>query len=256
MDKNNLLEIEANVILNSKKGIALTGAGISVESGLQTFRGKNGLWEKYDPNEFAHISAFKRDPSRYWTIRRDFYKSLPNIKPNNAHLVLAKLEKMKYLNSVITQNIDGLHHKAGNKNVIEFHGNAQTLFCMNCNKLYETNKIKLEKVPPLCKCGGVLKPNVVFFGESIPVDAITKSQEESQNCDLMLVIGTSAVVYPAASLPIIAKNNGAKIIEINKESTELTDLLSDYFIQGNAGEVLPAILKEMNIFDENVLLLD
>lgn len=244
MTNKELFKKIAKFILNSKKTVALTGAGISVESGLQTFRGKNGLWEKYDPNEFAHISAFRKDPSKYWSIRKDFIKNLPNVKPNKAHLSLAKLEEIGLLSSVITQNIDGLHQKAGSKNVIEFHGNAQKLFCLDCNKFYDTDKVNLEKIPPHCNCGGVLKPNVVFFGETIPIDAISSAQSEAKNCDLMLVIGTSAVVYPAASLPILAKNNGAKIVEINKELTEITNFISDYFIKGRAGEVLPKILEE------------
>lgn len=246
MDEHSILIKQvAKEIINSKKNVALTGAGISVESGLQTFRGENGLWEKHDPNEFAHISAFRKDPSKYWSIRRDFIKNLPTVNPNNAHITLAKLEEMNLMSSVITQNIDGLHKKAGSKNVIEFHGNAQQVFCMDCNKFYDTYKVDLENIPPYCKCGGVLKPDVVFFGESIPQKAIIDSQEEANNCNLFFLIGTSAVVYPAASLPIIAKNNGAKVIEINKESTELTHYITDYFIEGNAGEILPKILDEI-----------
>lgn len=250
-----LIQQAAKDILNADKAIALTGAGISVESGLKTFRGKNGLWEKYDPNEFAHISSFRKDPSKYWTIRRDFIKNLPNIGPNIAHLTLAKLEEMNLLSCVITQNIDGLHKKAGSKNVIEFHGNAQKVFCMECNKFYETKEINLNKIPPYCKCGGVLKPDVVFFGESIPIDAIKRSQEAAQSCGLMLVIGTSAVVYPAASLPILAKQSEAKVIEINIEPTELTNFLSDYIIQGNAGEIMPAIFKELKKLNKNIFLI-
>ena len=169
-----------------------------------------------------------------------------NAKPNPAHLGLAELERMGLLSSVITQNVDGLHQAAGSHNVIEFHGSHRTLSCLKCSTTIDGTALKIEDLPPRCsRCSSLLKPDVVFFGEPIPWDAQTMSFKESKSCSMVLVIGTSALVYPAASIPITAKERGATVIEINMERTPLTDQISDYLIPGSAGEIIPAILGEV-----------
>jgi NAD-dependent deacetylase len=245
MDKE-LIQKAAKDILNSKKTIAFTGAGISVESGIPDFRGAQGLWQKYDPEEYAHIHAFYSDPDRVWLMLKDMFSLIMSAKPNPAHMGLAELERMGYLSSVITQNVDGLHQAAGSRRVIEFHGSHRTLSCLKCSTAIDGTSLKIEDLPPRCpKCSSLLKPDVVFFGEPIPWEAQVSSLQESQSCSTVLVIGTSAVVYPAASIPITAKERGATVIEINTEPTPLTDQISDYLISGCAGEIIPAIVEEV-----------
>ncbi|MCD6273010.1 MAG: NAD-dependent deacylase [Deltaproteobacteria bacterium] len=244
MDK--LVKRAADDIGNAGNVAALTGAGISVESGIPPFRGKGGIWEKIDPMEFAHIDTFMRDPVKVWNILlKDMKEIIDKAKPNAAHLGLAKLEKMNKLKTIITQNVDGLHQMAGNTDVIEFHGNFAWQKCMNCGNRCETGKVDLSQIPPKCKCGGMFRPECVFFGEMIPPDYLARSQQAAARCDVMLVIGTSAVVQPASYMPVIAKENGAKVIEINPERTPLTGRVSDYLVRGKAGDVVTDILTAM-----------
>ena len=225
---------------------ALTGAGISNESGIPPFRGKGGLWERFDPMEFAHIDALRRDPAKVWRVLvKEMKEMLDRAKPNDAHKGLVKLEARDKLKTIITQNIDGLHQAAGNSNVIEFHGSFAWQRCMDCNKKYETRKVDVSEIPPRCECSGILRPDAVFFGEVIPEDAMWRSKQAATDCDLMLVVGTSAVVQPASMMPVIAKNSGAKIVEINPERTPLTHDISDYLIMGKAGEVMNQIIDAM-----------
>jgi NAD-dependent deacetylase len=241
-----LIQRAAKDIFHSKKTIAFTGAGISVESGIPDFRGAQGLWQKYDPEEYAHIQAFYSNPEKVWRMLKDMFSITMAAKPNPAHIGLAELERMGLLSSVITQNVDGLHQAAGNRNVIEFHGSHRTLSCLKCSTKIEGTSLTLEDLPPRCsRCSSLLKPDVVFFGEPIPWEAQIMSFKESKSCSLVLVIGTSAVVYPAASIPITAKERGATVIEINTEPTPLTDDVSDYLICGSAGEIIPAIVEEV-----------
>ena len=225
---------------------ALTGAGISIESGIPPFRGKGGLWERFDPMEIAHIDTFRRDPAKVWNILvKELKEIVDKAGPNDGHRGLARLEKLGKLKTVITQNVDGLHQAAGNTDVIEFHGNFAWQRCMACHKKYETRKVDITEMPPLCECHGILRPDAVFFGEMIPQEALRRSRQVAADCDLMLVIGTSAVVQPAALMPVLAKESGAKIIEINPEKTPLTDEISDYLIRGKAGEVMNRIMAEL-----------
>ncbi len=241
-----LIQRAAKDILNSKKTIAFTGAGISAESGIPDFRSAGGLWEKFDPEEYADIHAFHTNPEKVWLMLKEMFSLIMTAKPNPAHLGLAELERMGYLSSVITQNVDGLHQLAGSRNVIEFHGTHRTLSCLKCSFTLDGTSLKMEDLPPRCsRCSSLLKPDVVFFGEPIPWEAQTVSFKESKSCSAVLVIGTSAVVYPAASIPITAKERGAMIIEINREPTPLTDGISDYLILGSAGEIIPAIIEEV-----------
>jgi NAD-dependent deacetylase len=226
--------------------VALTGAGISAESGIPTFRSKGGLWEKYDPAVYASIEVFRQDPSKYWSIRGEFIRNYDAYQPNPGHLALAELERMGLLRHVITQNIDGLHRKAGSHNVIELHGSLREIFCVDCRKEYRAPHIP-EGMPPRCECGGVLKPNTVLFGESLPPDALETAWGESQACRVMLVIGTSAVVHPAASLPHVAKQHGAVVVEINLERAFSE---ADCFLGGKAGEVLPMIVSQVIVFQQ------
>ena len=229
------------VIFESKDVVALTGAGMSAESGIQTFRDKDGLWDKYDPMVYASIETFSADPSKYWTIRGDFIRNYDDFQPNPGHRALAELEKLGYLRSVITQNIDGLHTKAGNKRVIEIHGSLRETSCLRCGKEYTAPHVP-DGLPPYCSCGGVLKPNTVLFGESLSQDVLNEACSEAQASKVMLVIGTSAVVQPAASLPHIAREGGSIIIEVNIEKAFP---VSDYFIQEKAGIALPRILEDL-----------
>jgi len=241
-----LIQRAAKDIFHSKKTIAFTGAGISVESGIPDFRGAQGLWQKYDPEEYAHIDAFYANPDKVWLMIKDMFSLIMAAKPNPAHMGLAELERMGLLSSVITQNVDGLHQAAGNTNVIEFHGSHRTLSCLKCSTKIEGTSLTLEDLPPRCsRCSSLLKPDVVFFGEPIPWEAQIMSFKESKSCKAVLVIGTSAVVYPAATIPITAKERGAIVIEINMEPTPLTNQISDYLICGSAGEIIPAIVEEV-----------
>lgn len=241
-----LIQRAAKDILRSKKTIAFTGAGISVESGIPDFRSAQGLWQKYDPEEYATIYAFHSNPDKVWLMLKEMYLLIMVAKPNPAHIGLAELERMGLLSSVITQNVDGLHQAAGNTNVIEFHGTHRTLSCLACFKTIDGASLKMEDLPARCPhCLSLLKPDVVFFGEPIPWQAQASSFKESKSCSAVLVIGTSAIVYPAASIPIMAKEHGATVIEINMEPTPLTGSVSNYLISGSAGKIIPAIVEEV-----------
>jgi len=241
-----LIQRAARDVIDSKKTIAFTGAGISVESGIPDFRGAQGLWQKYDPEEYAHIHAFHSNPDKVWRMLKDMFKLIMEAKPNPAHLGLAELERMGFLSSIVTQNVDGLHQAAGSKNVIEYHGTHRTLSCLNCSRKIDGTSLTLNDLPARCpRCSSLLKPDVVFFGEPISWEAQTLSLKESKSCSAVLVVGTSAVVYPAATLPIMAKERGATVIEINLEPTSMTDQIADYLICGSAGEIVPAIVEEV-----------
>jgi NAD-dependent protein deacetylase/lipoamidase len=225
---------------------ALTGSGISVESGIPSFRGKGGLWERIDPMEFAHIDALMRDPVKVWNMLvKEMKEIVDRAEPNDGHKGLAELELRDKLKTIITQNIDGLHQAAGNTDVIEYHGTFAWQRCMDCGKKYETRNVDISEIPPRCECSGILRPDAVFFGEMIPSEAMWRSRQVAADCDLMLVVGTSAVVHPAAMIPVIAKDNGAKIVEINPERTPLTDEISDYLIMGRAGDVMNRIVAAL-----------
>lgn len=243
---NDLIERAAHDLAAAKKVAALTGAGISVESNIPPFRGKGGLWEKIDPMEYAHIDAFRRNPAKVWEVLIKGMKDvIDQARPNAAHLGLARLEELKRLHTIITQNVDGLHQMAGSTDVIEFHGSFAWQRCTRCEERLPTRKVNLERIPPLCRCGGVLRPECVFFGEMIPPGHLARSQQVASQCDVMLVIGTSATVQPAAYIPHISKESGAKVIEINPEATALTGSVSDYLVAGQAGEMTSRIVAQV-----------
>jgi NAD-dependent deacetylase len=234
----------AQLLIESRCAVALTGAGISVESGIPPFRGKGGLWERLDPMQFAHIEAFRNDPEKVWRVLLgELQKVTHTARPNPAHRGLAELEQSGLLKAVITQNIDGLHQLAGNREVVEFHGTFAWQECMTCGQRHPTRDVDFGRIPPRCFCNGILRPAIVFFGEAIPMSELVRSEQLAQQCDLMLVIGTSATVQPAAFMPRIAKETGAKVIEINPEKTPLSDTVSDLMLTGPAGETMDRLMR-------------
>lgn len=271
-----LIERAAKDLLKSKYAIALTGAGISTESGIPDFRGPQGIWTK-DPDAekraYQTYHKFLRDPKEYWEdilAGRSLLGNLEAAKPNPGHYALAELERMGILKAVLTQNVDGLHEKAGSRRVLEYHGSVFKLRCPACGLRFRRDEYDLERLamegrlPPRCnKCGGAVKGDVVHFNEPIPSDVAHESLEEAWKCDLMLICGTSAVVYPFAQLPRIARQRQIEveqktqsglyfvkseaatvIIEVNAEPTPLTrEGISDYLIQGRTAEILPKIVE-------------
>lgn len=231
----------ADLISAHQPCAALTGAGISAESGIPTFRSQGGLWEKFDPAVYASIDVFRQDPSKYWSIRGEFIRNYDAYRPNPGHLALAEMEALGLLRRVITQNIDGLHRKAGSRNVTEIHGSLREIDCLACGKQYRAPHVPAGS-PPHCECGGVLKPNTVLFGEPLPPEALESAWREAGSCGVLLVIGTSAVVQPAASLPLVARDHGAKIVEINPERAFPG---ADLSIPEKAGSALPKIVAEL-----------
>jgi NAD-dependent deacetylase len=249
MDINIARAVE--IIQSANNIIALTGAGISTESGIPDFRSAGGLWQKYDPAEYATIQAFHASPEKVWCMLFDMVGLTRSAKPNPGHHALAELERMDLLKCIVTQNVDNLHQEAGSVNVIEYHGNVSRLECLKCGALYNDAAFSMEEVirsatPPRCPdCSAILKPTVVFFGEMIPHEAMVRSQEAAQEADAVIVVGTSATVYPAAGIPLIAKQNNAVILEFNLETTDLTRFATDIFIQGQAGTTLPELVRQL-----------
>jgi NAD-dependent deacetylase len=227
----------------SAKWAVLTGAGVSQESGLRTFRDAQvGLWRQYKPEDLASPAAFRRDPKLVWdwyTWRREAVKA---VRPNPGHYALAEIEKRIPSFTLITQNVDGLHSMAGSQNVLELHGNIQRVRCSECYTFTETWGDDTESVPQCSVCGGLLRPDVVWFGEALPRDQLEAAVEAARSCDVFFSIGTSGVVRPAASLAHAARNRGATVIEINAEPTLLTPKV-DYAFHGKSGEILPGFVK-------------
>jgi NAD-dependent deacetylase len=239
-----LIKEASQLLYHSNMNLALTGAGISVESGIPDFRSAEGLWSKYDPNEYATITAFRADPEKVWAMLRDMGDLIDQAEPNKAHIGIGELENLGFLHTIVTQNVDNLHQKGGAKSVIEYHGNSSTLTCPSCGEKYRAED-KREEHPPRCRCKKILKPDVVFFGESIPTEALNRSFQLAATAKVLMVAGTSATVSPANTIPAIAKENGAKIIEINIEKTQLTDPMTDIFLLGSAGEIIEDLVGEI-----------
>jgi NAD-dependent deacetylase len=230
-----------NALANSKHAVVSTGAGVSAESGVPTFRGNDGLWKKFKPEELATFEAFQRNPEIVWEWYQHRREIINKIKPNPGHYAIAEMANCFERFDLITQNVDGLHHQAGSKNVIELHGNIRRNRCTKCGKL-SFDEV-LVQFPPMCDCGGKLRPDVVWYGELLPVEAIEQADKAARNCDLFFVVGTSGIVQPAANLPMIARNHGALVVEINLEPSELTDITHEKFY-GKSGEILPVILQK------------
>ena len=223
--------------------VALTGAGVSQESGLRTFRdAQTGLWAQYKPTELASPEAFQRDPKLVWDWYAWRREAVKGVRPNPGHYALVEIEKLVPQFTLITQNVDNLHRFAGSRNVLELHGNIQRVRCADCYTFTETWADDSESVPRCQVCGGLLRPDVVWFGEALPRAQLEAAVIAARSCDVFLSIGTSGVVQPAASLAFAAHNRGATVVEINAEPTPLTPK-ADYVLQGKSGEILPDLVK-------------
>jgi NAD-dependent deacetylase len=240
----------ARLMLASKYAVCLTGAGISVESGVRPFRGPDGLWTEYGEPPMDGYQRFLADPEGEWRhlVNKDGYvgklrEALEAARPHAAHYALAELEEMGILKHLITQNIDNLHRAAGSQKVAEIHGNFRKVRCIRCGSRYDLEAVSLDTLPPRCPaCGGIVKTDTVLFGEPIPSDVMKTCQRETDSCDCMLSVGTSAFIYPAARLPLEVKRKGGTLIEIDPRETELSRLC-DLSLRGKAGELLPRLLS-------------
>ncbi len=228
-------------LLEARSVAVLTGAGVSAESGVPTFRDANGLWNQYRVQDLATPSAFARDPKLVWDWYNYRRGVLAEVKPNPGHYALAELEKRLPEFTLITQNVDGLHELAGSQNILRLHGSVWSVRCLACGQETVDKRIPMPDIPPHCHCGGLLRPAVVWFGEPLPSEIWKAAEAAARSSDLFLVIGTSAVVYPAAGLAQLAKSCGARVVEINVAETPLTSEI-DQFLQGPSGELLPQLI--------------
>lgn len=219
----------------------LTGAGISAESGVPTFRGADGLWKEYKPEDLATPEAFARDPRLVWEWYNWRRELIAKAQPNAAHRALVQIEIRKPRFTLITQNVDGLHDLAGSGKILKLHGDIWRMRCTECGANFPNRRVPLPKIPPHCACGGIARPGVVWFGESLPDGMMKEAEHAASQAEVFLVIGTSAVVYPAAGLIPFAKQSGAKVVEINLEPTPLSTV-ADCTLQGPAGDLLPQLL--------------
>jgi NAD-dependent deacetylase len=228
-------------IAQARSVAVLTGAGISAESGLPTFRGPGGLWRKFRPEQLATPQAFHRDPQLVWEWY-DWRRTIhAKCEPNPGHLALAKLEQMKPNFTLITQNVDSLHERAGSRKIIHLHGSLWRVRCLDCGVEEANEQVPLDPLPPRCACGGMMRPAVVWFGEALPQAAIEEAMQAAYSAEVFLVAGTASVVYPAAALPHVALQHGAKVIEVNLEATELS-AVAQVALRGKSGEILPQLL--------------
>ena len=237
--------VEACRLLSRAKNVVVfTGAGISAESGIPTFRGKDGMWEKYRAEELATWSAFEQDPKKVWEWYDWRRQLISKADPNPAHSVIAEMEDYYPNLSVITQNVDGIHKRAGNRNIIELHGNVWRANCLEEGRTFDFYEVPLRQLPPRCECGSLIRPDVVWFGEAMPMKEVTKAFSFAKDCEAMLAVGTSALVQPAANQPFAAKESAASIIEINIEPTPVSRI-ADVSLFGKAGEILPELWNEI-----------
>ena len=237
----------AELLSAAHKGLALTGAGVSAESGIATFRGEGGIWTKYDPVKVASIDSFLEDPSAYWRVAKERGSVALAARPNPGHYAIAALEAAGILKAIVTQNTDGLHQASGSQHVIEVHGSGRTVECLDCGAREGRAEVQARldvELPPRCKvCGGSrLKPTVVLFGEPMPAQPLQEAFELARNADVMLVVGSSLVVHPAADIPLAALRSGARLIVVNAEPTPL-DELAEVVNHGRSGEVLPEVVS-------------
>jgi NAD-dependent protein deacetylase/lipoamidase len=234
-------------IKNAKSVVFFTGAGISTESGIPTFRGKDGIWNKLKPEELANFNAFLKNPDLVWEWYQHRKKIVHESNPNPAHIAIAEMQELFPEVIVITQNIDNLHRRAGNKIIFELHGNIERNYCIKCHKYYNEepeDKLDFSHGVPKCECGGLIRPDVVWFGEYLPQDQFRSSENASIKADIFFIVGTSAVVFPAASLIYTAKTAGAYLIEVNTDPSGASEVVNDSFY-GQAGDILPQIKDEI-----------
>lgn len=254
------LDEAARLLRESRYAIAFVGAGMSAESGIPTFRGPGGLWTRFGEPDPRGYERFLQDPKGWWENRlrgrsggadreraagSEMGEAIARAQPNPGHYALAALEEHGYIKAVVTQNVDNLHQVAGSRRVLEFHGNRTKLRCIRCLARFPAADFPLEELPPRCpECGGIVKSDTVMFGEPIPLDVLQESREEALRADLVLVIGTSAVVYPAAEIPLIAKRRGARLVEVNPLESALSPIC-DVIIRLPSGQALPAICQRV-----------
>ena len=235
-----MFDTVAQKLKDSRKIVFVTGAGISQESGIPTFRGKDGYWRRYDPMKLASIDAFYDDPKLVWEWYEDRRKNILSVKPNEGHFAISQMEEFKDI-VVLTQNIDGLHQRSGSTNVLELHGSIIRIKCTVCDFTDNITE-NFELLPPKCKCGSMLRPDVVWFGEPLPQNIWQSAIKEASVCDVMVIVGTSLVVSPANTLPVYAKQNGAILIEVNPEKTVMSNDMT-LSIQATSVGVLPKMLS-------------
>ncbi|MGQ9572688.1 MAG: NAD-dependent protein deacylase [Dehalococcoidia bacterium] len=246
------VDAAARLVVASKHVVALVGAGLSVESGIPPFRGPGGLWTKYGEPDMLGYQSFMRDPKKWWEERvsgtgtlQELIDALAQAQPNPGHYALAELERLGQLQHVITQNIDNLHQEAGSRAITEIHGSRVKLRCIGCGARWPLDEFPIEELPPKCPhCGGLVKSDTVMFGEPIPRDALDECIRQSRACDCMLLVGTSAVVYPAAGFPQDVKMSGGRLIEVNPNETPLTPLC-DIILRAPAGICLPLLVERV-----------
>lgn len=244
------IHLAAELLYNSKQAIALTGAGVSTESGIPDFRGEGGIWEKYKPEIYGNIDAFLKNPAKFWKLAQKIAPKLFSAEPNSSHIALAELENMDIIKAIITQNIDELHQKADSVMVYEVHGNINRFTCFGCRASYTKEQVlrklkKKRKEPPNCDiCAAPLKPSVVLFGEPLPTFEIYQSQALSQKADIMLIAGSSLSVAPVCDLPLLTLNEGGKLIIVNEKTTHL-DEKAEVVIHHKTGTILPLIVEEI-----------
>jgi NAD-dependent deacetylase len=237
----------AELLGSARHGLAITGAGVSAESGIPTFRGVGGLWTMYDPVKVSSIESFLADPTSYWQVSKERGRIALAAKPNPGHVALAELEARGALKAIVTQNTDGLHQDAGSRRVIELHGSGRTVACMECGRREPRAEVQERldaEMPPRCRsCGStLLKPTVVLFGEPMPAAAVQEAYDLAERTDVVLIVGSSLVVYPAADVPLAALRAGARMIVVNAEPTPF-DRFANVVIHGRSGEVLPEIVR-------------
>ena len=248
-----LISKGAGMILESEKILVFTGAGMSTESGISDFRSPGGVWEKYNPEDFylQKILSSKESLKNYWVMATEMYEAMKDARPNPAHLAIKTLEDLDKLSAVVTQNIDHLHHKAGNspEKIIEVHGTAFSVSCLNCGKKYDRDEIQGRlktgvDIPYCDACSGVLKPETISFGQAMPEDKMAEAMRHASMCDLCIVLGSSLVVYPAASVPVHAVRRGAKLMIINRDPTPLDDQ-ADLVIHASLGQALESMMERV-----------
>jgi NAD-dependent deacetylase len=255
LDTAQTMQHVAELLWQSRSAIALTGAGISVPSGIPDFRSPGGLWSRYDIMEYATLDAFLSRPDRVWNLFRDLMETVERALPNPAHVALAKAEQMGLVKQVITQNIDGLHQRAGSTAVAEFHGSCDQMSCLRCRSRFPSSQFRedLHKEVfrvPSCDCGFPLKPDIVLFGESIPQQVLTSSLEAAERADVILVIGTSATVAPASMLPALVRQKGGVVIEMNLEETDLSHR-AHHRVLGDVAHTLPTLVRWLKELSES-----
>ncbi len=239
----------AMLLRRARHAIVFTGAGVSAESGIPTFRGRGGLWEKFDPMKLASLEGFRENPMEVWRWYRMRMELIAKARPNPAHIVIARLQERGLVKTIITQNVDGLHQRAGARDVVELHGNIWRIRCTNPQCVYRgVLEEPPQEIPPRCpRCGSLLRPDVVWFGEPLPQHTWNRAVEEAGRADLVLVVGTSGVVMPAGLIPYIVKRSGGVLVEVNVEETGYTGL-ADLHIRGKAGEVLARLGKALSLY--------